>query len=469
MAADLSGPSPETRPQPNRNLPVTPEGYPDPGIGVPPPEGESGPGDDPDPESFPREGSPTRSGSIRIFHASAGAGHRAAAQAVREALSEAGCEAESLDVLDFAPPAFRRLYADLYMWCGERAHGLCRIFYRLTDHPRGSHLPLRLQERIERRSLASFLRAVPASGTGSALCTHFLPAALLGHLRREGLWRGRLSVCVTDFDLHGYWVVPEADRYFVAPGMTPRLVAAGIRADRIVETGIPVRSAYRPRAGGEGPGGIPGRDRPFRLLFSAGSIRPGRVEAILEAIAARTRGEGGPRLELELIRGRGTGDVRIPAALSGHPAIRVRAFGRIPDFPERMAGADLLLTKPGGLVCSEALAAGLPLLLTCPIPLQEIRNAEALQAAGCALHRTSPEAVAEALSDLIGDPDRLADLASRARALGRPDAARAVAEILLRERPAPEGTAGGKAPGRRSLPRPGAEGGRATPTGRTAR
>ena len=37
-------------------------------------------------------------------------------------------------------------------------------------------------------------------------------------------------------------------------------------------------------------------------------------------------------------------------------------------LPELMAASDLLITKPGGLTTAEALAAGLPMILTHPIP-----------------------------------------------------------------------------------------------------
>jgi processive 1,2-diacylglycerol beta-glucosyltransferase len=95
-----------------------------------------------------------------------------------------------------------------------------------------------------------------------------------------------------------------------------------------------------------------------------------------------------------------------------------------------MARSDLLLTKPGGLVCSEALAVGLPLLLTCPIPLQETLNALRLEEAGAALFREKPEALAESLAVLLEDPGQLAAMGVRAGRLGRPDAADRIARLV---------------------------------------
>ena len=43
-----------------------------------------------------------------------------------------------------------------------------------------------------------------------------------------------------------------------------------------------------------------------------------------------------------------------------------------------MDAADCIITKPGGLTSSEALAKGIPMILSHPIPGQEDRNVEFL-------------------------------------------------------------------------------------------
>ena len=45
-----------------------------------------------------------------------------------------------------------------------------------------------------------------------------------------------------------------------------------------------------------------------------------------------------------------------------------------------LAGADMIITKAGGLTCAEVLASGLELLLYKPLPGQEQGNANFLQA-----------------------------------------------------------------------------------------
>ena len=54
---------------------------------------------------------------------------------------------------------------------------------------------------------------------------------------------------------------------------------------------------------------------------------------------------------------------------------------------------DVVVSKAGGLTCSEALVKRTPLVVFKPTPGQEVRNAEYLEAAGAAVHADSIEDV----------------------------------------------------------------------------
>jgi processive 1,2-diacylglycerol beta-glucosyltransferase len=98
---------------------------------------------------------------------------------------------------------------------------------------------------------------------------------------------------------------------------------------------------------------------------------------------------------------------------------------------EYMAGADLLVGKPGGLTSSEALARGLALVIVRPIPGQEERNADHLLEAGAAVRGNNLPALAWKIDRLLDDPARLAAMRANSRRLARPHAARDIAVALL--------------------------------------
>ena len=74
------------------------------------------------------------------------------------------------------------------------------------------------------------------------------------------------------------------------------------------------------------------------------------------------------------------------------PHHRAHVLGFTTQMDELLAAADLVVTKPGGLTSSEALARGVAMVVVNPIPGQESRNSDYLLENGAASQRstTSP-------------------------------------------------------------------------------
>jgi processive 1,2-diacylglycerol beta-glucosyltransferase len=106
-------------------------------------------------------------------------------------------------------------------------------------------------------------------------------------------------------------------------------------------------------------------------------------------------------------------------------------FGFVTNMQELMAVADLVITKPGGLTSSEALAMGKPLFVLNPIPGQEAANSDFLLEHGAAAKANRLEDLPYRLKKLLGAP-RLPEMANAARALGKPQAASEICLEVLR-------------------------------------
>jgi processive 1,2-diacylglycerol beta-glucosyltransferase len=98
---------------------------------------------------------------------------------------------------------------------------------------------------------------------------------------------------------------------------------------------------------------------------------------------------------------------------------------------ELMAVADLIITKPGGLTSSEALAIGKPLFILNPIPGQEAANSDFLLERGAAVKINRVEDLPFRIERLLGTP-KLAEMGAAAKGLGRPNAARAICEEVVK-------------------------------------
>jgi len=89
------------------------------------------------------------------------------------------------------------------------------------------------------------------------------------------------------------------------------------------------------------------------------------------------------------------------------------------------------VTKAGPSTVSEALVMGLPVVLSGALPGQERPNVDYIVQAGAGVWAPTPGQVTTAVCELLAPGTlRLAQMATRARALAQPDAARRVAEVV---------------------------------------
>ena len=86
------------------------------------------------------------------------------------------------------------------------------------------------------------------------------------------------------------------------------------------------------------------------------------------------------------------------------------------------AAADAAVMKPGGLSASEALCAGLPMLLIDPVPGQEELNMAYLTANGAAWSLPRPSRAAESV-DALFSGESAQKMREAAKQLARPEAA----------------------------------------------
>lgn len=361
---------------------------------------------------------------VLIASTCAGSGHVRAAEALRQALAER-CPAlriEHVDVLELAPRWVRAAYGGGFELVAARAPSLWRELYRWTDGP-GTDRP-RWGPAAERLLFRQFQRLLTSGDWQLCLCTHFLPCQLMAG--RPGL--PPFALVVTDFGLHRYWVQPGVDRYFAATASVASAIRRRAGNARVETRGIPIAPAFAaapPEAAARTMLGLD-PDRPVALIMGGGFGLG--IEDSVDAALAGTPA----RVQVLAVCGRNE-SARTRLASRSIPPERLRVFGYIDRMERSIAAADVVVTKPGGLTTSEALALGRPLLLTRAIPGHEEANVRALVQAGAALHVPGRRALQTALAQVYTNPAVLVRLAAAARRLGRPNAARSIASAAWRQ------------------------------------
>jgi processive 1,2-diacylglycerol beta-glucosyltransferase len=379
---------------------------------------------------------------ILIATITAGAGHLQAAAALQEAWLQVQPQdtVECVNLLTFFSPLHKRMYSEGYVKLIARAPELWGMVFNKLDNPKLVRKLARWRNAVGSNSSRKFARFVKKFAPYAVLCTHYLPVELLGGLRKK--WPGRppLTVSiVTDFEAHALWMDVNVDLYCVAAEETKaRLVARGAPSAQVLATGIPISAKFSASIDSAAVRKHYGlRDDLPILLVLSGGFGMGPVGEILAGLDQIER-----PFQTLVVAGRND-DLRgeLAAQDRRHPT---HVLGFVTNMHELMAVADLLVTKPGGLTTSEALAMGKPLFILNPIPGQEAANSDFLLERGAAAKVNSVDDLPFRLDQLLGSK-KLAVMSRAAKGLGRPAAAAeicsAVAE-LLRARPAtgPNGT-----------------------------
>ncbi|HSL93990.1 MAG TPA: glycosyltransferase [Bacillota bacterium] len=359
---------------------------------------------------------------ILVFSTSIGHGHNQVARAIQSEAAERGHSATVIDVLDFVSPFLSKVVLEGYMRILRYTPHIYGRLYEYSEESFGDEY----SSIVNNVLCGGFQRLLEREQPSAIVCTHSFAVGLLTALKQRLQLDLPIYTVITDFAVHPSWIQKGVDRYITANSrMAPLMSALNVDADLIRPLGIPLR-------------------RQFSVAVDKQTARE-RI-GIADAPTVLVMGGGlGLGLSLELIRSLISAlpehQILVPAGQNrvlqreiGHHALpeSVKVLSYVDNMWDYMSASDLLVTKPGGVTCSEALCKGLPMALVSPIPGQENRNAIFLtdQLAAILLDETN---TVNRLSDLLSDDERLAAMSRFAARLGRPSASEDLLKLIESE------------------------------------
>lgn len=191
--------------------------------------------------------------------------------------------------------------------------------------------------------------------------------------------------------------------------------------------GVPVRQEFFAVAAGNNA-------HPPTLLVFGGSQG---AHAINQAVTAALPEVLRQIPALRVIHQTGERDYNDVQAAYSRANISAEVSAFIDNMPQAFADADLLVCRSGASTVAEATAAGKPAIFI-PFPQaaddHQRRNADAIAQGGAAMlipqAELTPQRLAQVITELVGDRDRLQQMSERARALSHQDAAGRVARMV---------------------------------------
>ncbi len=356
---------------------------------------------------------------ILVIHATAGAGHKKAAEAIYNGLTAARHDATLVDALEYTNPFFKATYPTTYAFLVTRLPYVWAVAFGLLDLPFLQpfvHLARRLYNGFNAGRLQKFM---VEQKFDCIITTQFLSAEVAAYLKRSGKIKSKVICVVTDFDVHRIWVNKGIDHYAVASKYTKdKIIRLEVPEANVTITGIPTDAQFAKSVD------VPAlkqklglRTDMFTILVATGSFGMGPIEGIIEQLK-------GYQLMVVCGHNKELFNRLKPVAKSN-----VHILGLVHNMHELMSVADVMITKPGGLSIAEALVKHLPMIFFSAIPGQETNNVMVLRKYGAGEDQMAIDQIARRIDDWNASPELLERVRENLGILAKPAAVTDIIKI----------------------------------------
>ncbi|WP_322200782.1 MGDG synthase family glycosyltransferase [Acutalibacter intestini] len=340
---------------------------------------------------------------IMLLTAATGGGHIRAANAVEAYIREnTSWEVQNVDCLKAVGRLLDKTVCDSYLFMAKKAPMLFgRLYKRTNKENRFSSLVPKLS------GLFSNLLypAIASYEPDVIITTHPFATEMVAALKDDGLVAAPLICIITDYGAHRAYIAESVDSYVVASeDMVPELMDFGVPKEKIHPFGIPVHGEFFDRQ--DQAQLLKGLDLDPSLptlLFMAGSFGVSNIIKLYRDLA-----ETQVKMQIIVITGRNQKLFdAFEKEIAENPGIPTRLLFFTDEVEKYMHAADLLVTKPGGLTVSEALACNLPMAVFDAIPGQEEDNANFLKTHDMCVRIDKDGDFAGEISQLLQEKKRL--------------------------------------------------------------
>ena len=317
---------------------------------------------------------------------STGQGHHATGQAVQNEFKRRGVECETLDAYEYIEPILSHLVSRGYLLSTAYAKKISSKLYDIVvkkSKPLKKYSVPKITNTVWAKDLREYIEMTKPD---VIVCTHVLSAILI-NIMREKEWLDPDVVTVgvvTDFTLHPLWEEARRLDYYVTPTdlLEFQMEKKGLDVSKMLPIGIPIRPKFSERIDRYAARTQLGLDlHKHTILLMSGSMGYGKIDESIERL---------DRLDFDfqvmVVCGN---NKRMYKKIKGLiTRKRFDIYGYVDNVDLMMDAADCIITKPGGITTSEAIAKGLPMIMVNPIPGHEMRNAEFMLNNGLALYAT---------------------------------------------------------------------------------
>ena len=362
-----------------------------------------------------------------ILSITAGNGHNIAARAIKEHLDELGVDTVIKDTYRDFSHGMSTTIDKGYLLSTKYAPKLWGKAYSLAE------------ERLELETDARFgtwgkllvykklKKYVTENKFDVIIATHTAPAGFMTILKEDNVTDAKMYGVITDFTVHPFWEETNLDYYVTASKLLQNMMAKkGIYEEKILPFGIPVAKKFEQTIPKEAAREQLGLKNKYTVFVIGGSMGFGAVKKHIRNLSSSKE-------DFQIVVVCGNNKKLKEDLLEMNTRKDMKVFGFVNNIDLIMDASDCILTKPGGLTVSEALAKNLPLILIDPIPGQEDRNRDFLLNAGFAISTSKKFPADEAVYQLFTNKERTEQILNMIKTSAPKNAGRNLGEFIVNE------------------------------------
>jgi len=365
------------------------------------------------------------SSTVLILSASYGNGHHQAAKSIEDEFYRQGVE----------KVVFSDLYAESYPKAANITRSLLlkgfkygspvyKAFYYGTDKLSNTGVSFFLQQLGRAR-----IKELISLHQPKCIITTF-PLLAAPQLRNKDHYSIPTYTVITDYCLHSLWVHPYIEKYFTASHkVKEELMKHNVNADKIVVSGIPIRSTFEQSITKEQiyeKYQLKKDSKIITVLAGASGLLKNTDKICEELLQTR-------QSQVVVICGNNETLYKKLLPLAESYGEKIRLFKYVEDIHEIFDVSYCMITKPGGISITEAASKKTPLILYKPIPGQERENASFFEKTGAGIIANNVKETIQAVEDLIINQEKQASMKQALSEIYQPHSSKVIVQEIMKD------------------------------------
>lgn len=364
---------------------------------------------------------------IILMYISEVSGHHSATLAIEKALKILQPDVEILNInaFNYTNPISEKVVNRLYMAVIKRTP---QIWDYLYDNPAVVKKVENIKNNIHKFNSPKLKNLFDKFKPDAVVCTQAFPCGMVADFRKTYNSEISLVAVLTDYIPHSYWIYDTVN-YYITPSqeVSRRLIKKGVPADKIKPLGIPFDPKFNEDVSkSEVIRKLDLNQSLPTLLIMGGGQGLGPIKTIVRSLE-----KAGKNFQELIVAGTNKKLYKSLKRRIKKYKKKILLFEYVDNINELMSISNIIITKPGGVTTSEALAKRIPMIIVKPIPGQEESNTAYLTKEGAAIKLDRPEDINLVIEDLLTDRPKLNRMREASGPISKPNASFDIARFLL--------------------------------------